>query len=63
MCDFVCVRVCFLQHIYTLHFSSPEPEPGVRYEGGINVTTKASRTNSIKIVLQRDNPDEDYNIR
>ena len=50
--------------------SSPEPpEPGwprfgVKSDGGgINVTTKPSRTNSIRIVLQRENPSEDYSIR
>lgn len=43
--------------------SSPEPNLNIKYEGVMNVTTKASKTNSIKIVLQRDNPDEDYNIR
>jgi hypothetical protein len=38
--------------------------PGVRYDGGgINVTTKSSKTNSIRIVLQRENPSEDYSIR
>ena len=29
----------------------------------MNVTTKASRTSSIKIVMQRDAIDEDYSIR
>jgi len=43
--------------------SSVERNQNVKYEGGINVTTKASKTNSIKIVLQRENPDQDYNIR
>ena len=43
--------------------SSPEPNLNIKYEGGINVTTKPSKTNSIKIVLQRENSEEDYNIR
>ena len=45
--------------------SIPEPldKLSINYLGEMNVTTCASRTNSIKIVLQRDSPDEDYNIR
>jgi hypothetical protein len=48
--------------------SSPEPPTaprfGVKYDGGgINVTTKPSKTNSIRIVLQREHPSEDYSIR
>lgn len=46
--------------------SSPEPESLLDIQSsldGVNITTKASKTNSIKIVLQRDNPTEAYNIR
>eukprot|EP00092_Neocalanus_flemingeri_P004455 GFUD01004794.1.p1 GENE.GFUD01004794.1~~GFUD01004794.1.p1 ORF type:complete len:1492 (-),score=346.08 GFUD01004794.1:168-4643(-) len=50
-------------HIYV---SSPEPDFQTDIKSGldgVNVTTKASKTNSIKIVLQRDNPTEAYNIK
>jgi len=46
--------------------SSPEPDFQTDIKSGldgVNVTTKASKTNSIKIVLQRDNPTEAYNIK
>ena len=35
----------------------------IKHTSEINVTTKSSRTNSIKIVMQRDNTHEDYSIR
>jgi len=50
-------------HMYA---SSPEPDFQTDIKSGldgVNVTTKASKTNSIKIVLQRDNPTEAYNIK
>jgi len=48
------------------YVSSPEPEFHTDIKSGldgVNITTKASKTNSIKIVLQRDNPTEAYNIK
>eukprot|EP00090_Calanus_glacialis_P000703 TRINITY_DN10472_c0_g1_i1.p1 TRINITY_DN10472_c0_g1~~TRINITY_DN10472_c0_g1_i1.p1 ORF type:complete len:2203 (+),score=428.08 TRINITY_DN10472_c0_g1_i1:62-6670(+) len=48
------------------YVSSPEPDFQTDIKSGldgVNVTTKASKTNSIKIVLQRDNPTEAYNIK
>eukprot|EP00088_Acartia_fossae_P004091 TRINITY_DN11749_c0_g1_i2.p1 TRINITY_DN11749_c0_g1~~TRINITY_DN11749_c0_g1_i2.p1 ORF type:complete len:483 (-),score=95.74 TRINITY_DN11749_c0_g1_i2:284-1732(-) len=35
----------------------------IKYGGEVNVTTKSSRTTSIKLVMQRDAIDEDYSIR
>merc|ERR1711892_771458 len=50
-------------HMYA---SSPEPDFQTDIKSGldgVNVTTKASKTNSIKIVLQRDNPTEALKIK